>query len=223
MTDIQRTLAELQGELEDQLYFLEASALAYDQGQDREAKRLATTLRVLVHDTGSSRSLLTQLNMKSQPFYDSALDYNADNWAAHAGLTCVALDPHGSSPKILPCLDSSAEKASWVKFDLWWNKIVVVDLERHSFSRRHLVLTLANKEGGAHVDPGIPEMYYLLTRGNSLGWTNGHNVPVLGIALASVRQIAHEALKTLRPGYTATWPKPKGDKRLAMFSGLEFL
>src|SRR5882724_1153761 len=130
MAGIQRTLAELQDQLEDQLYFLEVSALAYDQGQDREAKRLATALRVLVYDTDRpsrksrrSRSILAQLNMKSQPFYDSALDHNACNWAAHAGLTCVAVDPHGSSPKILPCLDSSAEKSSWVSFDEWWGKI----------------------------------------------------------------------------------------------------
>ncbi len=117
MAGIQRTLAELQDQLEDQLYFLEVSALAYDQGQDREAKRLATALRVLVYDTDRpsrksrrSRSILAQLNMKSQPFYDSALDHNACNWAAHAGLTCVAVDPHGSSPKIL-CTRSSGIRA----------------------------------------------------------------------------------------------------------------
>jgi hypothetical protein len=62
---------------------------------------------------------LTQLNMTSQPFYDSAPDYNAYNWAAHAGLTCVALGPHGSSTKILPCLDRIAEKPAWVSFDAW--------------------------------------------------------------------------------------------------------
>jgi hypothetical protein len=223
MAGIQRTLAELQDQLEDQLYFLEASALAHDRGQDREAKRLATALRVLVHDTSNSRSILTQLNRKSQLFYDSAPDYNAYNWVAHAGLTCVAVDPHGAPPKILPCLDRIAEKPSWVSFDAWWDKIVVVDLKRHVFRRRDLVLTLADTDGGAHVDPDIPEKYYLLTRGNSLGWTNGHNVPVLGIALASVRQIAHEVLKTLRPGYTAAWPEPKDDKRRAIISGLEFL
>jgi hypothetical protein len=223
MKDIPRTLAELQDELEDQLYFLEASALAYDQGQEREAKRLATTLRVLIHDTGSSHSLLTQLNMKSQLFYDSAPDYNACNLTAHAGLTCVAIDPHGSPPKIWPYLDSSPKKPSWVSFDVWWNKIVVVDFKKRSFSRRDLVLALANKDGGAHVAPDIPEKYYLLTRGNSLEWTNGHGVPILGIALTSVRQIAHEVLKRLKPGYTAAWPEPKGDKRLGIISGIEFL
>ena len=99
MARIQRTLAELQDHLKDQLYFLETSALAYNQGHDREAKRLATALRILVHDMSGgkrrgSRSILAQLNMKSQPYYDSALDYNPGNWVAHAGLTCVALDPH---------------------------------------------------------------------------------------------------------------------------------
>ena len=123
----------------------------------------------------------------------------------------------------MPCLDSSAEKSAWVSFDVWWGKIVVVDLERHEFSRRDLVLTLADTDGGTHVDPDIPEKYYLLTRENSLGWTNGYNVPVLAIALASVRQIAHEMLKTLRPGYTAARPEPKDDKRFAIISGVEFL
>jgi len=66
MAGIQRTLAELQDQLEDQLYFLEVSALAYDQGQDREAKRLATALRVLVYDTDRPSRKSRRLGPASQ-------------------------------------------------------------------------------------------------------------------------------------------------------------
>ncbi|PKM42871.1 MAG: hypothetical protein CVV03_09425 [Firmicutes bacterium HGW-Firmicutes-8] len=52
------TVQELEEHLREQLEFLELSAESYDRGKDGEAKRLASTIRVLVHETRSSHSLL---------------------------------------------------------------------------------------------------------------------------------------------------------------------
>jgi hypothetical protein len=49
---------ELREHLRDSVEFLAASSAAYDAGAEGEAKRIATTIRVLVHDTNSSKSLL---------------------------------------------------------------------------------------------------------------------------------------------------------------------
>ncbi|MFP3702034.1 hypothetical protein SB758_41815, partial [Burkholderia sp. SIMBA_013] len=59
--------------LSEQLGFLKRSALAFDEGEASEAKRVAVSLRVLLHDTPASESLLKQMQLKdSIRFRDSA-------------------------------------------------------------------------------------------------------------------------------------------------------
>jgi hypothetical protein len=69
---ISLTLAELECHLAEQLQFLQVSAAAFDAGFEGEAKRLAVVLRILLHDTKSSKSLLGQLGRKGGPFFDTA-------------------------------------------------------------------------------------------------------------------------------------------------------
>ncbi len=61
---------------------------------------------------------------------------------------------------------------------------------------------MADKEGGAHIDPKLNHAYANLSRFNSLGWRvfyKGENKDFLNSpVLPSIRQIAHEILKTLR-------------------------
>jgi hypothetical protein len=56
--------AELEQHLGEKASFLRASAQAFDAGFEAEAKRLATSIRILVHDTRNSRSLIDQLGLK---------------------------------------------------------------------------------------------------------------------------------------------------------------
>ncbi len=56
-------VVELQAHLAEQLQFLEASADAFDRGFRGEAKRMAATIRILVHQTHRSHSLLGQLGI----------------------------------------------------------------------------------------------------------------------------------------------------------------
>lgn len=44
------------------------------------------------------------------------------------------------------------------------------DREGKEFTRRDLVLTVADQEGGAHIDPALNEAYANLSRFNSLSW-----------------------------------------------------
>ena len=84
---------ELQAHLDEQLGFLERSAEAFDEGYDGEAKRLAVTMRVLLHKTAQSHSLLGQLGQEGRSFVDTALDLNPANLSTHGGLVFVALGP----------------------------------------------------------------------------------------------------------------------------------
>ncbi len=68
MTNVPQTRAELEAHLKEQIAFLKASAQSYDKGFLGEAKRLAVTVRVLIHDTVASPSLLRQLDLKHISF-----------------------------------------------------------------------------------------------------------------------------------------------------------
>jgi hypothetical protein len=52
--------------LHEQVDFLRTSIALYDGGKEIEAKRLAVTLRTLLHDTKNSRALLTSLGIKKR-------------------------------------------------------------------------------------------------------------------------------------------------------------
>jgi hypothetical protein len=92
-------------------------------------------------------------------------------------------------------------------FDTWWNSTVFIDSKGSELSRKGLVLAVANQDGGAHVDPSLNQTYADLSRNNSLGWvfSDGKTTqPMEGPERAAIRQIAHEFLKSLIPGYTKT-------------------
>jgi len=195
------TPQELQEHLNRQIAFLEVSSDAYDRGFEDEAFRLAVTLRLLLHDTKHSFSLLGQLGKKGGMFVDTALPFNPANLCTHHGLVAVKL---GSPATYTAWLDG-APVANQVSFDNWWNTPVFADLKRRQLTRKQLVLTAADQDGGAHVDPALDEDYAKLVKSNSLNWFSmgaGEVQPAAGPERASLRQIAHEMLKTLKPGYS---------------------
>lgn len=195
---------ELLHHLREQIEFLRASASSFDNGHEDEAKRLAVVIRVLVHDTKNSTSLLTQLNKKNINFYDSAADYNPSlSLPAHSGLAIMRISAEASWVAPLDDMPPSRNKNKKVTFEEWWNKkIVLVDEENNRFTRRLLVINVADTDGGAHVDPNLNVAYANLSRFSSLGWKFFRN-DVEGdfenrAVLPSIRQIAHEVLKTLK-------------------------
>jgi hypothetical protein len=192
---------ELEQHLRDQFDFLRSSASLFDAGHTAEAKRLAVSVRLLVHDTRVSSSLLGQLGLKSILFYDTASDHNPMNLITHSGLASLAVSPQGARYQAM--LDHSPRGPGIaVGFHQWWAKTVIVDVDRNVLTRRDLVLAVSNQDGGAHVDPDLAPTYAKLSRANSLAWAfRGPDgaVPLDNPVPASIRQIAHELTKTLEP------------------------
>lgn len=197
--------AELSQHLQDHLGFLHASADAYDQGFDGEAKRLAVSVRVLVHDTNTSKSLLGQLGQKNIHFLDSACPVVQGNQNTHSGLVKTSLSLSMGVRYVAFLDDVPHGQNRTIDFDTWWNSTVFIDANGKKLSRKDLVLAVANQDGGAHVDPSLNQTYADLSRNNSLGWvfSDGKNTqqPMEGPERAAIRQIAHEFLKSLIPGY----------------------
>lgn len=202
MAKPEQSKAELMIHLQDSMGFLEASSAAFDTGFVGEAKRLATTIRVLVHDTDRSKSLLGLLKFKMDMGYlNTTHVFNPNNLLSYHGLVGLSM-VDGNARYWAPLGDGPPSRnGKYVLFPDWWNQDVIVDSRKAKFTRRDLVLALANKDGGAHVDPNLDESYAHLTRNNSVGWMLSDGTtqkPMLDIELHSTRQIAYELLTSVK-------------------------
>lgn len=184
--------------LEEQRDWLVASAARFDSGVASEAKRMALTLRVLLHDTARSRALLSQLGwLDVLQFADSADVEINERTVVAIQLASVGWGSNGFT--YVANLGPISERRPFAE---WWTRTVVKTPAGSSFSRRALVLALANQDGGGHVDPKLSADYSGLSRDNAIGWEllppsgqvsdlEGTPVPV------QVRKIAYEVALTL--------------------------
>ena len=142
---------DFRAHLIEQLGFLDASARAHDEGIESEGKRLAATVRTLVHDGPGSRSLLTHLAVRDRlPWTDTAAGVVREAALTIGSGLCITRTnvadgvwrfaaPLGTLPpeRIHP-------GAAFVD---WWGDTVLTDAGGNEFSRRDLVLRVANKDG----------------------------------------------------------------------------
>jgi hypothetical protein len=208
--------AEIDRHLQEQIAFLDKSRAAYDSGDETEAKRLASSVRLLVHDTSHSTSLLRSAGLKGIRFLDSADDILPRNHAPSFGLVVMRLGP-GWNRYCAPLRQTRAKPVWFVKFHEWWDRVVIHIPDQFSLTRRDLVLTMANQDGGAHVDTEIDEDYYRLTRENALGITIPTPVggaPLSDIETASVRQIAEELRASLELRQTTIAPNLESSREV---------
>lgn len=215
MTKVLQTTTDLQKHLDEQLQLLELLGDAYDKGKAVAAKQIATVVRVLLHDTPSSTSLLTQLGLKTGLFFDSCTSLGQKEGKRLGGFTGIVGMGVGPDPAYIPYLDSTMDGCyGVVPFEDYWDRVVLVDGKGESFSRKYLILKVANQDGGAHIDPEIDERYANLARKNSMGWKSegldGVQRDISGVELATVRQIGHELLRSLRPDTPKMDMKTKG-------------
>jgi hypothetical protein len=205
-----QTHADLIRHLNEQMQFLANSSDLFDGGQTAEAKRLATTVRILVHDTSRAQSLLGQLDLKNTlGFIDTSLEpeprqpvrlsdgrYRVSR-RKDAGLAQIRMS--ANEVAFTPALGNRPRRRL-APFEAWWTDPVLQDGQGRGFARKDLVLGLAHLDGGAHVDPELPAAYAAVSRSNSLGWEVHRGGELLSLenpVLANVRQIAYELQLTL--------------------------
>jgi hypothetical protein len=214
---VARTRDELLAFLDELIGDLDRSNEAFDAGHLGEAKRMATSVRVLFHQTKISHALINQLGLENTlTWVDTAGIPDPSNLLSTPGLTRFKIvvgsgaDPEyeaklGQYPPS-PILTRSGQRitrGSRIPFDEWWTNTVIKDAAGTEFSRRALVKALAHKEGGAHVDPVPDPDYEALAKSNSLGWavTVGDEDPrpmAQNLVFPSMRQISYEVVESLR-------------------------
>jgi len=208
---MKRTEDELKSELNKQIGYLQRSCADFDKGEESEAPRIAVTLRVLLHDTSASISLLKQLGVKDKMQYlDSASPIDPKpTGETHQGRRVmsvsglpglVAISPTRQGFKFLAPLDISPLAAGYIDFDSWWTEENIPGHEKRRHSRKWLITEMANKDGGAHVAPEVTLAYKELNN-SSLGHTviaNGIEGYINSPAAVSVRQVAWEVLESIK-------------------------
>jgi hypothetical protein len=181
--------------LKEQLSFLRASSSSYDQGIFGEAKRLAATIRILVHDTQHSVSLLTSLGIKETlRYYDRYAGRNNSTPTVFFGVVMRSTEAG------LRYVASLAEPKATSDFATWWSGIAIKQKDV-VHTRKDIILSVADMDGGAHVDPALDAKYAKLSRDFASAWTVrvGDDIGTVenGPELPIVRQCACELELTL--------------------------
>lgn len=184
--------------LSKQLGFLERSCQSYDEGFTDEAIRIATVIRVIIHQTGSSTSLLkhlgaTTINLLSTTFEPSS------QTITFVGMGMMRVG-NGSS-EYFPQLGNGPVN-DYIPVSKWWNQVVVVLDKKHRITRKNIVLAAANKDGGAHVDKKLSAEYAALAQDGSVGsfvyeaQNSREEKPIESAHLVSLRQMGYELLNS---------------------------
>ena len=210
--EIEREYSDYVSALEEQLEFLINNCKMFDTGNIKYAKQIATNVRVLVHDTKTSTSLLSLLNKKETMKFLTTVS-SPKNVVYQLGLVIptevIVQDDSNdfvSEPWFIPAFTKTKTK-KWIDFQSWYDQNVLTS-NPNAFSRRQLITYVANKDGGAHIDKNLPENFYKLSKGISSflyrepGGSN-HELPSMDdpykhLHLSSVRQIAHELILSIR-------------------------
>jgi hypothetical protein len=185
-------------QLRRQLQFLQASSSSFDAGFKDEAIRIATVIRVLIHQPKSSTSLLKHLNATTINLL-STTEGVTDKTLLYNGMGIVQVSSDGTH-KYFPSL-GDAPAQNLMPVSKWWDQVVFVE-GNVRLSRRKIVLSAANQDGGAHVDDKLNADYQALSTDGFAGTVFHHadgqtNVqPIMGAHLVALRQMAFELLNS---------------------------
>lgn len=182
----------------------------FDKGVFESSTLLIGIIRLLVHDTNSSISLLKRLDDKNAIYFlDTSIDYPPDtfhlqNFLFGAHVRKVNEEEHFQS--LLPKFYFEDDHSKTVSFDDWWEKIVII-LHGNNFSRKDIILITAHKHGILHSDDKVDAVYYDLAN-NVLSFayhTETMDIenpdvdvePIDNTLYSLIRQISHELILTL--------------------------
>lgn len=193
--------------LEQQISLIKNSIRNFDEWHLAEALNLATRLRVLLHKWNWV-SLLEQLwRNEDMLFYDTSTKQISYSDAINIGHNWLVeiINTKLDGVKYTPILDKNPS-SKYIKFDDRWDWIIFTDTRWSKFSRKKIILFLANKDWWAHVSSTIEEKNHSFIKENSLWfyikknwkeeWLDWYN-----LWYYAARQIAHEFLRSVDENY----------------------
>jgi hypothetical protein len=193
----------LSAKFEEQRHLLRKSVKELVAGDLAEGVRIATIIRVLVHETGNSVPLLKRMTPDYLQLDILDRVEKEDKEVLPPGVyKAVVLD--------VPISFILNEKGVFLNPELamrlyapsilgrWWVRHSLIIPGVGGLSRKEVVLGLANKEGGAHVDPNITERYKQFMEYKAFRFgINDHPVTALNISRYMAGESAIELLECL--------------------------
>lgn len=198
-------MTRFKDQLRRQLHFIKNSCANFDKGDLEEAIRIATCIRVLLHDTKSSTSLLKHLNATDVSLFNTCPDFPDDVEDGYEpfimfnmGVMSLGKTNFGYHPNLE---DFKPDSSSTLPVQQWWEQVVWKLSPQCMLTRKRLLLSAANQDGGAHVDAHLNLNYEELSHYSfgTMSITENettHNVEVVHLHLISIRTIANEILKS---------------------------
>lgn len=210
---VERSMADKRAMLREQISLLTSYAEMYDTGQRAFAKPMAASLRLLIHQTKKSISLLQQLGLRQGRFFAVVEKVSPRNLLTECNLLVTHFTGSGAHYVAWTAPLGFRQRLS---FPEWWSAPVLKGHGGVTMCRRDVITAVADMDGGAHVDPGLEKVYHQFRTGELLGWGVVKNemgtgfqlpfadgAPVEGKLMmepqyACVRTISHEFLLTLQ-------------------------
>ena len=143
-----KNMVDFKKQMSTHISFIDNSCKRYDQGIHEEALHIAVSLRVIFHDTNKSISILKHLGIKDSISLLSTMGGNEES-VPQDGELVSSIPIMMTMDGVTPQLNASSKKVT-IPIEEWWNEIIFV--QNGNFSRRNVVLSASNQDGGAHVD-----------------------------------------------------------------------
>jgi len=192
--------------LREQMDLLRTSLRAFYEGNFAESLRIATTIRILVHESGMSKPLLKQarpdgLALQIQDICEARPGEEeveeVFNFAVGVRM--------GPGPTVAPAVDLGSSHYTLNSIGAWWNRTVLSFPSNGTqmiYTRKKVVLILANKEGGAHVDPNEDADYVRLLTDQPLTFSfQGVQIETPDLARFLTAQSGIEMLECLKRNF----------------------
>lgn len=216
--------SELINSLNTSLNLLKTFSKNFDIGDISMALPMATQARVLLHQTSKSQSLFHQLSLDNiiKMWDSSQSSFTPANLLTSFSLLKVSINgkdkneylPLGSRNQFNKNIDMDGNIIPEFFFPLenWWNMIVFSDNNIH-LTRRDIIIYIANKDGGTHVDKYIYDTDDF-KNASILRWLDQfENAPSGNPLYLTMRQIIEEILisyEVHNTSYNSILPAYKG-------------
>lgn len=208
---MQKNLINLTSDLVKAIENLQGIVYAYDQGFAHSSLSISNAIRALIHQTQKSDSLVNQLCVAENREFRLFSMVSTMPIRHHTGgmvlfdqcLFRLAVTTSGA--RCIPIFGSMGERN--IPFEEWWNEAVIRDVSSGYdssiwYTRKELIITHANKEGGAHFDANKSKLEHLGSP-NALGWDmlGANEMLHYDQKNATIRQIGYEVLRSLYNHY----------------------
>jgi hypothetical protein len=173
--------------LKDQYDLLKDALNDYYAGIEAKAIEVAVRIRTLVHDTDKSHAFLASIDPKYAQLDIYRKPPPRKN-AVFAIPTGIQMSGDGTSKIIRD--DFALGLHELVPLERWWTEEYLIIGQVRS-SKKQAVLDVANKDGGAHVDPEVPTRHAVASEPPFLFGVN-QNFVRPNLARSTVAQAGYE-------------------------------